>query len=234
MFDRILIEPSDKKDNINFIQYIRKKYIEKENYKTLLNQMINIPDIPIELLSKYYARMYTVTGDFNEKINKDLLSDNNQNFGVYHPYIKTLYDGLEKGALKPNNNNELYSAQLLSKQQIEELNYYEKNKMQGLPISIAFSKSFISFSKEKNIAEDFYKKYKKNTMLTLVKDEKEFILNTHADIEELSCHNEKEVLFFPFSVFGIDSFEIDQINQRYNLKLIYLENISKILKMIKH
>ena len=222
MFNRILIEPSDKKDNIDFIQYMRKKYIEKDNYKILLNQMINIPDIPVELLSKYYARMYTVSGDFYEKMKQDLLSNDDQKFGIYHPYIKTLYDGLEKGALKTNNNTELYSAQLLSKQQIEELKYYEKNKMQGLPMSIVFSKSFISFSKEKKVAEDFYKQYKKNTMLTLVKDEKELNLNTHIDIEELSCYNEKDVLFFPFSAFGIDSFSIDQINQRYNLKLIYL------------
>ena len=39
---------------------------------------------------------------------------------LYLPYIKTLYMGLEKKALKKYVGRELYSAQLLSNEQIKE------------------------------------------------------------------------------------------------------------------
>ena len=53
-------------------------------------------------------------------------------------------------------------------------------------------------------------------------------LNTHADIEELSCFpDEKEVLFFPFSAFGILDFTYDSEKNRHNMKLIYLGKFIK-------
>ena len=56
---------------------------------------------------------------------------------------------------------------------------------------------------------------KKNAILKIIKAEKNYDLYTHADIENLSVFKEKEVLFFPFSAFGIDKFEYNQQKKRY-------------------
>ena len=91
-----------------------KIYQDDKKYKSLFNPITTIPDIPIELLSKYYARMYTINGNFFEKMKRDLLIDYNKNNILYQSYIKTIYEGVEKKALKTLDsfeNLQLYSAQ---------------------------------------------------------------------------------------------------------------------------
>ena len=139
-------------------------------------------------------------GNFYKKMKMDLLDDNInlKKFQFYIPYIKTLYEGLEKEALKTYVGKELYSAQLLSEQQIQQLKNFKKNRVTNdLPISIVYSKSFLSFSKVKSEAENFMNN--KNAILTIVKSENKYDLLTHADIENISdFKKEREVLFFPF------------------------------------
>ena len=96
--------------------------------------------------------------------------------------------------------------------------------MPGCPPSLLFSKTFISFSKDKNTAERFFRTYKKNVVLTVEKYDNTINLNTHADIENISIFpGEGEVLFFPFSSFGIEQIEQVQVNpERYNLRMKYL------------
>ena len=75
-------------------------------------------------------------------------------------------------------------------------------------------------------------------MLTMVEYDNTINLNTHADIEDISIFpEEKEVLFFPFSAFGIEKIEQDPVDsKRYNLELKYLgkyiQNLVKNKKMI--
>ena len=214
-------------DNEEFIQKMSEEFGNDKTYNELLNQINDISDIPIELLSKYYIRLYTLDGNFYRKMKIDLLDDkNNQSDMVYIPYIKTLYEGLEKGALTSCDDKTLYSAQKLSEKQIEDLEKYKKSKKEGYPISTVFSKSFLSFSKEETIAKRFLVNGK-NAILSIryeknEKNEKtKKILFSQADIEELSVFKEKEVLFFPFSAFGVDEFYKDN-DEIYKLKLIYL------------
>jgi len=220
-FFKIQLDKSNTEDNIAFIANMYNNYKNEPEYYKLLNQIKNFQDIPIELLSKYYAKIYTIEGNFYKKMKVNLLNDNINN-NIYLPYIKTLYEGLEKGALKPCIDKELYSAQILSEEEINDLIEQNNNKLQDLPMSIIFSKSFLSFSKDKNKAKEFLSKGK-NAMLTIVRDEdQQYDLFTQADIEEISCFpEEKEVLFFPFSAFGINkfSYESDKI---YNIELKYL------------
>ena len=225
IFYQILIDICETKTNYHFIHTMFQEYYSNQRYNKLLRQIINIPvdaNIPVELLSKYYARIYTFGGDFYKKMKANLLNDNNEDNIIYQPYIKTLYEGAKKGALKPSIGIKLYSAQLLNEKEIQELINYKKNKKKGLPMAIIFSKAFISFSKRKNIAENFFR-WGKNTFITIEDAKKEYYLFTHADIEELSIYkNEKEVLFFPFSAFGIDDFKFNDESKRYEMKLIYL------------
>ena len=67
-------------------------------------------------------------------------------------------------------------------------------------------------------------------------DYMDYSLSTHADIEDLSFFQEKEVLFFPFSFFEIK--DINQIYDNneviYEIKLLYLGKYIKELKKDKN
>ena len=218
-FFKILVK-SELEENNEFIQEIKKTYMKETKYNILLYPIDKYQNIPVELLSKYYIRMYTIEGNFY-KIMKQNLFKKNQNNYIYLPYIKTLYAGLEKEALK-TYNGKLYSAQILSDEQIKELEKIEKSKEKNLPMAIIFSKAYLSFTKDINIAEDFYKNGK-NVMLTIESSNENYNLHTHADIEKLSVVEEKEVLFFPFSAFAIKDFYKDSPGKhKYELKLEYL------------
>ena len=110
------------------------------------------------------------------------------------------------------------------------IQYYKNKKIKGLPSSIVFSKSFLSFSKDKKIEDYFLSFENKNKDLSKVlfileKDDNiGYNLSTHADIEKISFFpNEKEILFFPFSSFEIkDIKEINQGNEKiYEISLLY-------------
>ena len=47
-------------------------------------------DIPIELLSKYYIRAYTIESNFYKNINKELGSNKKES---HLSFIKVLYEG---------------------------------------------------------------------------------------------------------------------------------------------
>ena len=75
---------------------------------------------------------------------------------------------------------------------------------------------------------------KKNTMLTIIDANNEYDLNTHIDIEELSSFSyEKEVLFLPFSAFGITDFSYHSMQKRHKVKLIYLGGFLKDYEKFK-
>ena len=112
------------------------------------------------------------------------------------------------------------------------------NKIEGLTCLIAFSKSFLSFSKDKKEAKKYLEYTNKNLpkiLFKLINDNKEgYNLSTHGDIEKILYYpNEKEVLFFPFSSFEIK--DIQNINieneKGYEIILLYL---GKYLKDIEN
>ena len=224
-FYKILLDVLEIKDN-KFIETME-KYKKDKNYKSLVNPILNIKDIPIELLSKYYARMYTVEGNFFEKMKKDLIKDYNAENIIYQSYIKTMYEGVNKKALKTLSSFdgiELYSAQAFTDGQIKEINNYKKNRGNDFKV---YSKLFLSFTKDKDVALQFMKKDKKNILITIESANNKFRLDTHTDIEKLSFYGkEKEVLFFPFSAFEITEFSPDNKNtvkekEIYIMKLKY-------------
>ena len=83
------------------------------------------------------------------------------------------------------SGNELYSAQLLFSEKIQQLMDFKNYRITSdLKISFLFSKSFSSFSKDLKQAESFLPG--KNAMLTIVKSANKYDLLFHADIEDLS------------------------------------------------
>ena len=230
-------------DNINsFNQSLYNKYVNKsKELDIILNSIKSVSDIPIELLSKYYTRIYT---DQDSHFYSDLNSDLRENKkSKYLSYIKVLYEGILKQSLPLSKDKILYRGSLLANKEINKLKKYLKDKLEGLPGAIIFSKSFLSFSKKKevaqyflNISENKNKDFLSKVLFTLENEEDiDYNLSTHADIENLSYFDEKEVLFFPFS-----SFEIKEINESiidnekiYEIKLLYLGKYVKEFKQNK-
>ena len=230
-------------DNIEeFTQLLCNKYSNKNNELDLmLNSLKSVSNIPLELLSKYYTRIYTEdNSQFYKDINKDLRENKINN---YLSYIKVLYEGVKLKSLPLSNDKILYRGSILLNKEIEKIKNYLKNKIKDLPSSIIFSKSFLSFNKDRNIAKYFLnmnkndnKEFSKVLFILEKDDYMNYSLSTHADIEDLSFFKEKEVLFFPFS-----SFEIKDINQIYDnneviyeIKLLYLGKYIKELKKDKN
>ena len=225
---------NDKIDSFN--QYLFNKYYNKSSsLDILLNSIKSVSEIPIELLSKYYTRIYTEENSyFYGDLNKDLRENKRNN---YLSFIKVLYEGVKIQSLPISSDKILYRGSLLSKVEIEKIKKYLNNKKEGLPGAIVFSKAFLSFTKEKNIAYYFLnankntnKEFFSKVLFILDKDESvDYSLSTHADIEELSYFNEKEILFFPFSSFEIK--EIKEVNGKYEkiyeIRLLYLGKYTK-------
>ena len=224
----------DKIEKYNELLY--SKYSDNNDIEELLSEIKSIPNIPLELLSKYYARIYTADSNFYNDINKDLRNNKKDN---YLSFIKVLYEGVKLKSLKLASKKELYRGSKISSDEINIINNYLNKKISNLPGAIVFSKSFLSFTKDRNIATKYLNFKNENNNLfkvlyILEKDDNiDYNLSTHGDIENLSCFpNEKEVLFFPFSTFEIKDIKEIKIEDeiRYEIKLLYL---GKYLKEIE-
>ena len=238
LFYNSLIESIRIDDIEKYTENLYTKYSEDSyDLKELLNPIKSLYDIPIELLCKYYTRLYTIESDFYREINKDLRENNN--IINYLPFIKVLYEGVKLKSLSIASDVELYRGSKISNNEIDKIKEYLNNKIQNLPGAIVFSKSFLSFSKERSVAEGFLRSgYCENNLskvLYILEKDKDidYSLSTHTDVENISIFNsEKEVLFFPFSPFEIKEIkEIDdEDGKMYEIRLLYL---GKYLKEIE-
>ena len=234
---KCLIESSTREKIDEFTKLLYNKYSsENKSIKLLLNKIKSIPNIPIELLSKYYSRIYTIESSFYRDLNKDLRNNQKDN---YLPFIKVLYEGVKLGSLSLASNNNLYRGSLISNYEIILIKNYLKNKIPGLPGAIVFSKVFLSFTKVKLIAEKFLNSGKKSDNLSKVlfileKDDNiDYSLSTHSDLENVSFFpDEKEVLFFPFSSFEIKEIKTSITNNE-NIYIINLLYLGKYIKEFK-
>jgi len=231
LLDIIKMDDLDK-----YTEFLYENYSDNDDIKNLLEPIIKIKNIPIELLSKYYVRLYTYESNFYHDINRGLRENNNM---LYMPYIKILYEGLKSRSLKLSSDEILYGHGILSVVEIKKIIECIRQNSKHPPIIT--SKTFMSFTKDKKIADLFLdkeinkKSELKNVYYVLEKeDNNSYDLSTHADLGDLSVYkNEKEVLFFPFSSFLLKTIEQININKetKYEIKLIYLGNyLEKINK----
>ena len=166
--------------------------------------------IPLELLSKYYSRIYTTENNFYSDLNNDLRQKNIDN---YLSYIKVLYEGVKLDSLSLSTNKKLYRGGRLSDKEISKIFEFKEKQKPGLPAGIVFSKTFLSFTKEKKIAENFLDEPEVEKKITtpnklskvlfiLEKDDNidNSSFTTHADIEKkyLFFQQKEKYYFFPF------------------------------------
>ena len=115
-----------------------------------------------------------------------------------------------------------------------------RKKIENLPYTIVFSKSFLSFSKDKKVAKKFLNKGYCSEILFRVlyiiekNDKLEYNLATHSDIEELALiKDEREILFFPFSSFEVKKIKVINIDKEKGYETHLLYN-GKYLKEIEN
>ena len=227
LFYKALIEiPSD--ENIeNYTKFLYTAFSSEKEVHDLIGQIRDIMSIPKELLSKYYARLYTIESDFYKELNKDLRENRNDRFLTF---IKILYEGVKLKSLPISTSKKLYRGSKISNDELDKIKNSLKKRPPELPSVIVFSKSFLSFSEKIEVAKRFLMPKNENQNLskvlyTIEKDDKlDYSLYTHSDIQKISVFNEKEVLFFPFSSFEIKDIQekIDNNEKIYEITLLYL------------
>ena len=235
---KILIKTTPNDEIGSYIKMIYNKYSpQSQEIKKLIEPIKFMPTIPIELLSKYFIRFYTdESSHFYRDINQDL-RDNKRDISL--PFIKVLYEGVKLQALPLSSDKILYRGTRLLNSEIKIISNYLSNRIKGLPGAIIFSKIFLSFSKDKKIAEFFLQsnssQMKDFSKVLFILDKDDYIdysLSTHSDIEEFSPFpSEKEVLFFPFSSFEVKEIKKCSFNNEvlYEIKLLYLGKYLKEL-----
>ena len=221
-----------KSEKEDFKEMLYERYYRKSKIMTdFLDSISSKQDIPIEILSKYYARIYTdESSRFYHDINTDLRKNK---IDIYLSYIQVLYEGVKLKFLPLLDNQiHLYSGTLLPKNEIEKMINLMKNKYYFPSGIIIFSKTFLSFYKDNYIASSFLMENepKENFFKVLFtleignnqEDNRNYYNNCCVDMETLSPFpGEKEVLFFPFSLFEILSI-CSKVENLIEIRLRYL------------
>ena len=227
-YSSFIWEPS-KSEIDDFNKFLIKKYQNCYNELNLLmNQILTDYEVPIEILVKYWLRLYT----FNEPkiyliINEGLNEGNDQ----YDIFTRVSYSGLRLNGIKSLVNKPLYRGSKITLDEIkfieEKINNKKKNKK--IPECICYSKSFLSFSEDFTVGIKFLiekKKYlQKNDrfcfFLINSGDEKKMISQlSNANIQDISRYKENEILFFPFSCFEINSIKQKKMKDLYNNEIL--------------
>ena len=202
---------------------------ENDELKTLLYSILSVPNIPLEILSKYYVRIFTVSSNFQRDLYKLI------NLGKYKgilPFVKALYEGLKLRSLPLCTEELLYMGCVLPEKDIIALKESYHKRIKHLPGSIAFCESFVTFHKNRLDAEkdlaDGNKTFNYCKVFFILEKEENlsYGLSTHCDIEKLSYfENQKDVLFFPFSAFEVKHINKVYMSQEkvYEIKLLYLD-----------
>lgn len=175
----------------------------------LLKGMILFNDIPEPILSKFFARAYTLESSFYGIMNQNLMK---KNYKIYLTYIKLLYKGINNKSYKPKTDCTLYRGTKLEKFEIQYLKDILKKKKSSKKVPIIYSTSFLSFSTNDEVAKGLTTRRvaseeNRETVLKLNPLREEYeneIMKTNASLKEISLfHEEDEILFFPFSSFEI-------------------------------
>ena len=116
-------------------------------------------DIPLHILAKFYIRAYTSQTEFYYDLNKDL---SNGYFDNYRIFIFILYNALNKKIFNSFCKKTLYRGSCLLKEEYKQLEDIYKQSIKfknsdNLNVPMYFSKNFLSFSINENVANNFIK-----------------------------------------------------------------------------
>ena len=237
-----LIKPITREEISDFNQYLINTY--KGKIEELISQLESNPGMPSEIICKYWIRAYTFQTNFYKTVKKKL----QQKKGKFLiPYIKMMYEGIKNRAFKSISNEELYRGTRISNKEIEKIkkslelskNTNNVDANESLPKIILYMKPFQSFTLKKEVALSFMnretpKENEKKVIFVIPENKRNFKeeLLSNAYIKDYSNFGvEEEVLFFPFSCFGIN--KMDTKNDYIEITLEYLGKYKPVIEKRK-
>ena len=146
IFFKSLIDNASNDNMEEFNNSLYDRYSKIEKLESLLGSIKSMRNIPIEILSKYYARLFTYESDFYIKINKDLRLNKRES---YLPLIKTLYEGVKLNSLPLASDNILYRGSLISIEELKKIKNNLKKKLKIYPAQLHFQNHSYHFLKIK-------------------------------------------------------------------------------------
>ena len=206
---------------------------DDENIKKLIYPLVNLSEIPIEILVKFWLRIYTLETGFYSNMNCKLMKLKGKEF---NSFIKLIYFALNEIFIKNRCDICLYRGDIMSNEELNTI--IDKSKSDSIKDKLIYSRKFLSFSSSKEIAEIFisekYKQKYNNINYILFK------INPYkGKIDEAKCYNiemknysllqyEEEYLFLPYSPFILDSVEKYNIKSKDSNICVNLINLSYI------
>ena len=181
----------------------------------LIFPMLYIKDIPHEIVTKFFLRAYTEETSFCYELNKLLMKQSGK---YYQTFIKLMFEGLFNKSLSISLDDCLYRGTKMTRNEIDKIiklyDQWNKKGDKSIPSFLLYSRCFLSFSKDENqILKFIGKTDEKFYGIVFILKNKDNLINnitSNADIEFLSSYSiEKEVLFFPFSCFCLESISKD-------------------------
>ena len=126
LFFKAIIDPPDGENNKKFYNFLFKTYSnENDELKSLLYIIAPMTDIPNEIFSKYYKRIFNVSNNFYKDVLKNLSL--NKSKGLM-PFIKTLYNGIKLSGVPLVTEKALYKGVNLSDELIKKIKINFKKK----------------------------------------------------------------------------------------------------------
>ena len=158
----------------NFNNFLIQEYGNESIILELINQIINI-NIPDCILVKYWLRLYTLPTHFYVDMNTELIESKQKDYEIF---IKMLYLGLKKKYFNSLFSINLFRGTRILNSEIENINSFNK-KIDNLPICLVFTKSFMSFSSNLNVAKNFMNNNKNSKEYSKVL----YILNQGSNVD---------------------------------------------------
>ena len=206
----------------DFNQFLIDTFSSNTDLKYLIEQTIDYQDIPLEILIKYWLRVYTIEPNFIKEMNKSL-NDNKEKNNKYNTYIRVLYSALNKKIIKFYNNSTIFIGTKITKEEINKIQNNINNKKPNLPSCFCYNKAFISTFINDNLIDIFMEKVKleNNEFYSFFEIQKNDLIKAqnipNVYIKEYSFTGEEEIIFFPFSCFEISSIEKKKIKKIKNI-----------------
>ena len=112
--------------------------------------MLYMENYPREIVSKFFARMYTEETSFYKEINKSLMKKETD----YDTYVKAMYEGLYIGSLHHCKDDILYRGSRMTREELDDIiNSFEEWKINKntntLPNFCYFHEHFFLLQKSK-------------------------------------------------------------------------------------
>ena len=219
-------------------KFLLENFGKNEEIKNLIFPLLSLNNIPYNIIAKFWGRIYTLECPFYKNINNNLIKLENQK---YNTYIRVFYKGLQE--FKYKDNETLFRGANISDNEIDSMIDFYNNRKENdnsgefQPLYLLYSKSYITFSKDKTSSLEAIKDIEKSKkILFQLKNNIENQIINNAYLNEISSiQNNNDIVFYPFSSFIID--KINKIDDIYYIDLInygvYEKQIKTKIETIK-